>query len=802
MNSNQRREKISQTFVITRSGIKEKVSFDKILERLERLSDGLNVDSFHIAQETIKGLYNEIKTSELDNLSADISATNINQHPDYNKFASRIEISNLHKQTFEDYFEVVKIQLENKKVSKDFYNFVNQHKESLQGFINYERDYNFDFFGFKTLERSYLTKISGKTIERPQHLLLRIAIQIHGLYKDSKQESLENIESVLFLIKESYDHMSQFYFTHASPTMFNSGTDFPQLSSCFLLSCEDDLSRIFDCVKNVGMISKWAGGIGISLTDIRARGTLISGTGGNSDGIIPLCKVLESVARYVNQGGRRKGSVAVYVEPWHADILSFIELRKPSGDENLRTRDLFLALWVPDLFMKRVESNGKWSLMCPKQCIGLSETYGEEFEALYVRYENEGKFVKQINAIDLWNSILENQFETGVPYMLSKDASNIKSNQKNLGTIKCSNLCAEIVEFTNKDEIAVCNLASICLPKFVNEGQFDFKKLKEVTKIIVRNLNKIIDSNYYPVQETKHSNFRNRPIGIGVQGLSDVYRKLRFSFESDEARQLNKIIFETIYHSALSESVKEAKEKGRYETFNDSPFSKGQPQWALWGLKQSDLGLDWTSLIEEMKLYGTRNSLLTSLMPTASTSQIMGNTEAFEQITSNYYVRQTLAGEYTIINEQLVDDLIKEGLWNKEIRDEIIYDNGSIQNIKEIPIHIKELYKTAYEIKQSSIINQAIERGPFIDQSQSMNLFISTPDFKKLSSCHFASWKGGLKTWSYYLRTRPVTDPGKFGLDIDSIQKIKNKRLIEKEERIMVCSRNKDNNEICEMCSS
>lgn len=770
----QKREKITQMYVTTRSGTKEKVSFDKILERLERLSDGLNVDIFHITQETIKGLHNDINTSDLDKLSADISATNIHLHPDYNKFASRIAINNLHKQTFEKYVDVVKIQFENNKVSKQFYDFVMENEKQLQSMLNYERDYGFDFFGFKTLERSYLFKVNNKTIERPQHLFLRVAIQIHSDTKDFVR------------IKETYDYMSQFYFTHASPTLFNSGTNHPQLSSCFLLHCEDDLSEIFNCIKNIGMISKWAGGIGISLSDVRAKGSLIHGTGGDSDGIIPLCKVLEATARYVNQGGKRKGSVAVFLEPWHADIQSFLELRKPTGDENLRARDLFLALWVSDLFMKRVEKGGKWSLMCPSVCPGLTDAYGEEFEKLYIKYENEGKFVKQIYAIDLWNSILENQFETGVPYMLSKDASNLKSNQKNLGTIKSSNLCAEIIEFSSKNETAVCNLASICLSKFVVEREgkteFDFDLLKKITRIVTYNLNKIIDCNFYPTKETRYSNLRNRPIGIGVQGLSDAYRKLRYSFESNEARILNKKIFETIYISALEESVELAKQLGPYETFADSPFSKGQPQWALWNLSQDNLYYDWTKVIENMKKYGTRNSLLTALMPTASTSQIMGNTEAFEQITSNYYVRQTLAGEYTIINEQLVHDLIEAGLWKKEIYEEIIFDNGSIQNIDEIPQNLKDLYKTAYEIKQSSIINQAIERGPFIDQSQSMNLFISSPDFRKLSSCHFASWKGGLKTWSYYLRTRPVVDAGKFGLDISSIQRIKSKRSVQKKE--------------------
>lgn len=782
-----------KTFVTTRSGKKEKVSFDKIFERLENLAgDDLKVDPFDIAKETIKGLFNGIKTEELDTLAADISANRTHHHPDYNKFAARIAVSNLHKQTSINYFNIVETQLKTGRISEKYFTFVKDNQEVLQNMLDFDRDYKFDYFGFKTLERSYLDKINKVIVERPQHALMRVAIQIHGLHNREI-----DIQERLRLIKETYDNMSNFYFTHASPTLFNSGSLYPQLSSCFLLYCGDDLEKIFDCVKDVGLISKWAGGIGISLSDVRSKGSLINGTGGQSEGIIPLCKVFNEVGRYVNQGGRRKGSIAIYIEPWHADIINFIELRKNTGDENIRTRDLFLALWIPDLFMKRVEEGGVWSLMCPNKCPNLTKTIGKEFEELYIQYENEGRYVKQIPAIKLWHSILESQIETGLPYMVSKDASNIKNNQKNLGIIKSSNLCAEIIQYTDDKEIAVCNLGSICLPMFVEEGKFNFDRLQQITRILVRNLDKIIDMNYYPVPETEYSNKKHRPMGIGIQGLSDVYKKFKFPFESQEARNLNKLIFENIYFACISESVELAKKYGKYETFDNSPFSQGKPQWALWGLSKENLSLDWSNLLNEMVLYGTRNSLLTALMPTASTSQIMGNTEAFEQVTSNYYVRQTLAGEYTIINEQLVRDLLEKGLWTREIYEEIIYDNGSIQNIKDIPSDIKELYKTAFEIKQSSIIKQAEERGPFIDQSQSMNLFMATPDFIKLSSCHFASWKAGLKTMSYYLRTRPSANPVKFGLDITSIQRIK-----EKKDEVNICYKNKENGIVCEMCSS
>lgn len=1164
---------ITRTFVTTRSGKQEKVSFDKILERLENLAgDDLKVDPFEIAKETIKGLYNGITTKELDTLSADISANKTHTHPDYNKFASRIAVSNLHKQTTDNYFSIVELQYKGGRFSQAYYEFVKKHQKELQSYLDFNRDYKFDYFGFKTLERGYLDKLDKVILERPQHLFMRVAVQIHGLYQE--KENPDEKEQ-LRLIKETYDGISNLYFTHASPTLFNAGSNHAQLSSCFLLYCGDDLGQIFDTIKDVGMISKWAGGIGIDISDVRAKGTLINGTGGPSDGLIPLTKVFNEVGRYVTQGGRRKGSIAVYLQPWHADVINFIELKKNTGDENLRARDLFLALWVPDLFMKRVEQGGMWSLMCPKQCPGLTSCYGEEFEKLYCKYESEKKFVKQLPALKLWHSILESQLETGVPYLLSKEACNVKNNQQNLGIIKSSNLCvsgdtkiltkqgnieikklqdqevevwngnewssttvkqtskssnllkitfdngvslkctpehkfyiqenylkssqkeirardlkpemkiikyelpnvndfefnnklehpytqgfhtgdgtyykpyerkdgssngnlkpvialygekqklipylnikslgmqqenriacrlnslernkffvpidynlntrlrwleglvdadgciakngqnesiqissvnhefltdiyfmlitmgiyckiskmhdanerllpdgkkgykyyncqtcyrlligsmqvynliqlgfnpkrlllsgkkpnrkanhfikvktiesvdepeatycfneplrhrgvfngiltgqcSEIIQYTDEKEIAVCNLASICLPMFVENNDINYEKLRNVSRILVRNLDKIIDMNYYPVPEAEYSNKRHRPMGIGVQGLSDVYRKLKLPFESEEARKINKLIFENIYFGCVSESIELAKKYGKYSTFEGSPFSQGKPQWALWGLTQENLSLDWSQVVSDLCLYGTRNSLLTALMPTATTSQIMGNTEAFEQVTSNYYVRQTLAGEYTIINEQLVRDLMERGLWSQEIYEEIIYDNGSVQNIKELPQDLKELYKTAFEIKQSSIIKQAQERGPFIDQTQSMNLFFASPDFKKLASCHFASWKAGLKTWSYYLRSRPVSDPTKFGLDISAVQRIKEKRSMvssplesslvsslasvelssesstestiknqavsNTETPEMICYRNKDaNGGVCEMCSS
>ena len=754
--------------VIKRDGTCEAVSFDKITRRIGKLCYGLNIDPLSVAKDTINGMYTNILTQELDSMSADICASKIHHHPDYNVLATRISVSNLHKQTSASFLEVSRILHCSGILSDNYMNFVEKNIEFLNSMINYERDYLFDYFGFKTLERSYLFKVNGKIVERPQHLWMRVAIQIHGLH--------ENIE--LDRLKETYELMSQLYFTHATPTLFNSGTKRPQLASCFLVGTDDTIENIFKTVSDLASISKWAGGIGLHLSNIRCKGSAIRGTNGKSDGIVPLCKVLDSVGRYINQGSKRNGSIAVYLEPWHGDIYEFIELRKNTGDENLRSRDLFLALWVPDLFMKRVRDGEMWSLMCPDQCKKLNDTYGEEFEKLYLEYEKQGKYIKQVSAMELWHNILECQIETGMPYIGFKDHVNIKSNQKNIGVIKSSNLCIEIVQYSDSKEYGTCNLSSICLPKLVDdEGVFNYDKLMDVVKLAVINLNKVIDVTYYPVPETKYSNMRHRPIGLGVQGLADVYSKMGISFDSDQARTVNKQIFETIYYAALKTSNELAKKYGPYETFKDSPFSKGILQFDMWGLKNSDLlmNFDWDSLKEDIKLHGTRNSLLTALMPTASTSQIMRNNEAFEPYSSNIYVRKTLAGEYIIVNEYLVKSLIKLGLWDKNMYEEILYYNGSIQNIERIPENIRNMYKTAFEMKQIAIVKQAVERGPFIDQTQSMNLFQSVPDFEKLSASHFYAWKNGLKTGMYYLRTQPAADPIKFGLDALKIKELKNK---------------------------
>lgn len=754
--------------VITRNGNREKVSFDKIINRLAKLSVGLDtkfVDPIKIAQETIQGMYDGISTVELDLHSADICASKIHHHPDFNKFAARILVDNLHKSIEKDFEKTVSLLFEKGLVSKDYYNFVVEHKEKLQEMINYDRDFLFDFFGFKTLERSYLLKSGGKILECPQHLWMRVAIQIH---------------SDLDEIKRTYDFLSLGYFTHATPTLFNSGTHRSQLSSCFLLTCYDDITQIFKCISDIAHISKYAGGIGVSLSNIRSNGSSIRGTNGKSDGIIPLCKVLESTARYINQAGKRNGSIAVYLEPWHADVFEFVELRKNTGDENLRARDLFLALYVNDIFMERVKEDGTWSLMCPDRCKDLVDSYGQKFRDLYLQYENDGKFVRQVKARDLWNRILENQIETGMPYITFKDAANLKSNQQNIGTIRCSNLCNEILEYSDDKEVAVCNLASICLPKFIREDKtFDFQKLGEVASQAIVNLNKIIDINFYPIPETKVSNSRHRPVGLGIQGLADTYIKMNLAFDSEDASILNRKIFETIYFHAVSSSNRLAEKYGTYETFQGSPASQGKLQYHMWGKTSDDLltkdMFDWKNLEERVMNSGLRNSLLTALMPTASTAQIMGNSECFEPITTNMYVRKTLAGEFIIVNESLVRDLISIGLWNKNIYEEILYFNGSIQRIQEIPQEIKNRYKTAYELKGVDILKQAVERGPFIDQTQSMNIFMAKPSFSNLQNSHFYAWKNGLKTGMYYLRTQPAVDPIKFGLDPESVRRIRNK---------------------------
>ena len=790
--------------VITRSGKLEKVSFDKIIDRLSPLCEDIGIDPITIAKDTISNMFDKITTEELDNLSADICASNIYRHPDYNKLSSRIAVSTLHKRTLDNYRDVVRELFNLGIVSPQFFQFVEENGNIIQKMFDYSRDYLFDFFGFKTLERSYLfrnKKVPGnKIIERPQHMWMRVSIQIHGLTQDKDTTREHRLES----IKETYDLLSTLHFTHATPTLFNSGTYHPQMSSCFLMSCEDNIEGIFKTIGDMGKISKWAGGIGVHITGVRGKGSLIRGTNGHSDGIVPLCKVMESVGRYINQGGKRNGSIAVYMEPWHTDIREFVELRKNTGDENLRARDLFLALWVPDLFMKRIAENGVWSLMCPNKCPGLTDTWGEEFEKLYVMYESQQKYEVQIKAKDLWKTILECQIETGMPYMLYKDSINSKSNQKNIGVIKSSNLCAEIVEVSNSEETAVCNLGSICLPKMVEEGGvYNFDKLRKITKILTLNLNKVIDLNFYPTSETRHSNMKNRPIGLGVQGLADVYCMLNMPFDSPQARQLNKEIFENIYYAALEASVESAQQQGAYDTFAGSPFSEGILQFDMWNVKPTT-SLDWNGLRDKIKKYGTRNSLLTALMPTASTSQIMKNCECFEPYSTNIYVRKTLAGEYIIVNQHLVTDLIKIGMWNKEMYDEILYFNGSIQKIVKIPQSIRDIYKTAFELKQIDIVRQAIDRAPFIDQTQSMNIFQSTPDFSKLASSHFYGWRNGLKTGMYYLRTQPAVDPIKFGLDPTIVKSIREKYKSENIEVEKTCPVNFGGQipEGCDVCSA
>jgi ribonucleoside-diphosphate reductase alpha chain len=791
--------------VIKRSNKKEAVSFDKVTARINKLCYGLNskfIDPIEISKKVIQGLFDGVRTTELDNLAAETAATMAAKHPDYAILAARIAVSNLHKNTDKS-FSVTMEKLFNYidpktggiagLISEETIQTIRQHADLLDSAIIYDRDYSFDYFGFKTLEKSYLLRMDGEVVERPQHLLMRASVGIHG----------NDIDAAV----ETYHLMSEKWFIHATPTLFNAGTPKPQLSSCFLLSMTDDsIPGIFETLSRCAKISQSAGGIGISVHNIRAKGSYIKGTGGTSNGIIPMLKVFNDTARYVDQGGgKRKGAFAVYLEPWHADIFDFLDLKKNHGKEELRARDLFYAMWIPDLFMERVKENGKWSLFCPNEAPGMHECYGEEFVALYNKYEKEGRARKTINAQDLWFSIMESQIETGTPYILYKDACNIKSNQKNLGTIKSSNLCTEIIEYTSPDEVAVCNLASISLSKFIDEDKksFDFKKLHDITKVITRNLNRIIDINYYPIPEARNSNFRHRPIGIGVQGLADAFILMRMPFDSQEAVALNKEIFETIYHAAVEESCAQAKIHGTYETFKGSPSSKGILQFDMWGVTPSNR-YDWDALKEKVKSIGLRNSLLLAPMPTASTSQILGNNECFEPYTSNIYTRRTLSGEYIIVNKHLLKDLTKLGLWNDELKQKLMAANGSVANIPEIPADLKALYKTVYEISQKVIIDQAADRGAFICQSQSLNLFVENPNFGKLSSMHFYGWQKGLKTGMYYLRSKAAVDPIKFTLDEQHQRVQANKEEIISEIEVMdlqegaVCSME----EGCLMCGS
>ena len=753
-------------FVVKRDGRKEPIMFDKITARVRKLCYGLNerVDPIKVSMRVIEGLYDGVTTSELDNLAAEIAATLTTAHPDYAKLAARISVSNLHKNTKKSFTETMKDLYEyinprtGKKaplLSDEVYKVVSENADMLDSTIIYNRDFGYDYFGFKTLERSYLLKLNGKIAERPQHMLMRVSIGIH----------LDDLDAAI----ETYELMSKKYFTHATPTLFNSGTPKPQMSSCFLLAMKDDsIEGIYDTLKQTAKISQSAGGIGLSIHNVRATGSYIAGTNGTSNGIVPMLKVFNDTARYVDQGGgKRKGSFAIYVEPWHADIYDFLDLKKNHGKEEMRARDLFYAMWIPDLFMRRVEANEEWTLMCPNECPGLFTNHSEAFEKLYLKYETEGKGRKTVRARELWEKILESQIETGTPYMLYKDAANRKSNQKNLGTIRSSNLCTEILEYTSPDEVAVCNLASIALPMFIKNGSFDHKELYKVTKRVTKNLNRVIDRNYYPVEEAKNSNMRHRPIGLGVQGLADAFIMLRLPFTSDEAKKLNQDIFETLYYAAVTASMEAAKEEGSYSSYDGSPISQGEFQHNLWGIKDEELSgrWDWEKLRKSVKKHGVRNSLLVAPMPTASTSQILGNNECFEPYTSNIYTRRVLSGEFIVVNKHLLEDLVKLGLWDENLKQELMRANGSIQHIDIIPEDIKELYKTVWELSMKDIIDMSRQRGYFIDQSQSLNLFLENANYAKLTSMHFYAWKSGLKTGMYYLRTKAAVDAIKFTLD-------------------------------------
>ena len=796
-------------FVIKRDGRRESVKFDKITARIERLSYGLDVNyvqPVEVAKKVITGIYDGVTTVELDNLAAETAASMTTTHPDYAILAARIAVSNLHKITSKSFSNTMKrlyTYIDPKTgenagmISREVYEVVRNHAAQLDSAIIYDRDFGYDYFGFKTLEKSYLLRVDGKVVERPQHLLMRVAVGIH----------LDDIDRVI----ETYNLLSERWFTHATPTLFNAGTPKPQLSSCFLVQMQgDSIEGIYDTLKQCALISQSAGGIGLSIHNVRATGSYIKGTNGTSNGIIPMLKVFNDTARYVDQGGgKRKGAFAIYIEPWHADVFEFLQLKKNHGKEELRARDLFYAMWVPDLFMKRVEENSTWSLMCPNECPGLADSYGDEFEKLYEKYEREGRARRTVKAQELWFEILEAQTETGTPYMLFKDHANRKSNQKHLGTIKSSNLCTEIIEYTAPDEVAVCNLASIALPKFVIDGKFDHQKLYEVTKVVTKNLNKIIDINFYPVPEARNSNMRHRPIGIGVQGLADTFIMLRMPFESDEAQGLNRDIFETIYFGAMAASVELAKQHGPYESFKGSPLSKGIFQFDMWNTAPKSGRWDWNTLRKDVIKNGARNSLLLAPMPTASTSQILGNNECFEPYTSNIYTRRVLSGEFVVVNKHLLKDLVRLNLWNERMKDKIIGSNGSVQSIREIQAHVKDLYKTVWEIKQKTIIDMAADRGAYICQSQSLNIHIQDPNFGKLTSMHFYAWKKGLKTGMYYLRTKAAADAVKFTVQKQAevalepvLTKAQPQLVSAYEQKLNDLSCSLDNPEGCEACSS
>ncbi|TNE79332.1 MAG: ribonucleoside-diphosphate reductase subunit alpha [Bacteroidetes bacterium] len=756
--------------VIKRDGRKEPVMFDKVTARINKLSYGLDqnfVDPVRVAKKVIEGIFDGVSTTQLDNLAAETAASLTPAHPDYAQLASRIAVSNLHKNT-EKSFSVTMDRLFNyvnpktgekaPLIADDVYEVILQNAEFLDSNIIYDRDYNFDYFGFKTLERSYLLRLNGQVAERPQHMYMRVAIGIHK----------NDIESAI----ETYNLMSEGWFTHATPTLFNAGTPKPQMSSCFLLTMKNDsIDGIYDTLRQCAKISQTAGGIGLSIHNIRATGSYIRGTNGQSNGIVPMLRVFNDTARYVDQGGgKRKGSFAIYLEPWHSDIFEFLDLKKNHGKEEMRARDLFYAMWIPDIFMKRVEEDGDWPLFCPNEAPGLADSHGEVFEELFTSYEQDGRARRTIKARELWAQIVESQIETGTPYMLYKDAANGKSNQKNLGTIRSSNLCTEIIEYTAPDEVAVCNLASIALPKFVKDGEFDFKLLYDVTYTATVNLNKIIDGNYYPVEEARKSNMRHRPIGLGVQGLADAFIMMRMPYDSADAARMNSEIFETIYYAALCASRDIAKEVGPYETYPGSPISEGIFQFDMWNVTPSSRW-DWDSLRKDVQEIGVRNSLLLAPMPTASTAQILGNNECFEPYTSNIYTRRVLSGEFVIVNKHLLNDLVERGLWNDEMKQQIIFHKGSIQEIEGIPQDIRDLYKTVWEISQRTIIDMAADRGAFIDQSQSLNLFIENPNYAKITSMHFYAWKKGLKTGMYYLRSKAAADAIQFTVQKDALKK-------------------------------
>jgi len=822
-------EDMKEMLVIKRDGRRESVKFDKITARIIKLCYGLNptyVDPIKVAMKVINGMYTGITTSDLDNLAAQEAAAMSVIHPDYALLASRIAVSNLHKDTEKSFSKSIDALYQYidpmtgqsaSLIAQDVWEIIQKNAELLDSTLIYDRDYHFDYFGFKTLEKSYLLRLKGKVAERPQHMYMRVAI---GIHKEDLQAAIE-----------TYHLLSEGWFTHATPTLFNSGTPKPQMSSCFLLQMKDDsIDGIYDTIKQTAKISQSAGGIGLAIHKIRAKGSYIKGTNGTSNGIVPMLRVFNDTARYVDQGGgKRKGSFAVYIEPWHDDIMDFLELKKNTGQEELRTRDLFLALWIPDLFMKQVKDDSDWYLFCPNEAPGLNETHSEEFENLYHSYVAAGKYRRKIKARTLWTRIIESQVETGTPYMLYKDAANSKSNQKNLGTIQSSNLCTEIIEYTAPDEVAVCNLASFALPKFVKEDKtFDHERLFQITYTATRNLNRIIDRNYYPIKEARNSNMRHRPIGLGVQGLADTFVMMRIPFDSDEAKKLNKEIFETIYYSALTCSKDLAKEEGHYESFPGSPASQGILQYDMWGVQPSNRW-EWDVLKEEIKEYGLRNSLLLAPMPTASTAQILGNNECFEPFTSNMYMRRVLSGEFPVVNKYLLRDLVQLGLWNNDMKNKIMLHNGSIQNIDEIPDNIKAIYKTVWEIKQKDVIDLASDRGAFIDQTQSMNIFMENPNFAKLTAMHFYGWgrrnflnddkgvpvipqgegiqiyydsngnpkyyrdrKTNLKTGIYYLRNKSAADAVKFTLQTET------KSISEKLDEIS-CSLDSED---CEACSA